>query len=324
MTDPRFAFLVHPLVGWHRRLVGVRRGHARLAIAGEAGIEAVGAAGQIALPTATGYVPGLILTVPDTATQLVADQGRALALQERAGREAVAAGVVAIGLGNALAVVAGRGALLAERLPVPVTTGHAATSWATTQVTLQVLDGARGPVGVLGFKSTVGDAIARMLLATGCEVWVDATGAAAERRAAQIGARFAPMTEVVGRCRVLVGAATTGPMLHPAALRVGTTLIDLALPPTLYPGRLPGEVRVVAGEPLRAPDRVRTDGWGRLWLTVANYGRGCVYACLAEPLALTLTAERGFSEGRRLDLERVEAMGTLLTRNGYVPVVRPR
>lgn len=322
----RFAFLVHPLAPFHRRLLGIRRTHGPLVLGGDAGIDGVGISARIRMPSTAGTVDGLIVAVPDLVERLVADQARALALEDRAAQVAAAEGATVIGLGNALAVVAGRGAALAERTTLPVTTGHAATAWACAAIARDVLADRglpRGPIGILGFQGTVGDAVAALLARDGVEVWVEG-GAAADRRAVAIGARTAALDEILGRCDVLVGASTTGPLLDAGRLRAGTTLVDLALPPTLAPGpRAPG-VTLVAGETLRAPGRLHGRFWGTIWLLLAQYGRGCVYACLAEPMAMAITGETGFSSGRRLDLERVDAIGAVLRHLGYHPVRRPR
>ncbi len=160
---PGFAFLVHPLLHWHRRVMGVRRGHIGLALDHSAGIEAVGVAGSLTMPSNQGPVTGLIVAVPDTAAGLTSDQSRALAHQIRAAEIAIEHGVGAIGLANALGVVAGRGRFLAEQAPVPVTAGHAATAWAAIEITTMVAARQPGPIGVLGFKGTVGEAVAAAL-----------------------------------------------------------------------------------------------------------------------------------------------------------------
>ncbi len=319
-----FAFLIHPLRRWHRRILGVRRGNPTLTIGGPAFIESVGVIGDVWLPTADGPARGLVVGVPDVAGDLAADQQRAFAYQVRAARIAVEHGVRAIGLANALGVVAGRGSALAEVVDVPITPGHAATSWAATEITLKVLRQTGGPVGVLGFKGTVGDAVAAGLSDAGHRVLVDASGAAAVRRARQLGCEPVPVAELAAVARVIVGASTTGPVLDPVLVRGRTTLVDLALPPTLQPGRRRPDLSVVAGEALTLPGRVRADFWGRIWLWMAQYGRGCVFACLAEPMAMARTGAQDFSAGRKLDLLKVRELGRVLVELGYQPVVRAR
>jgi predicted amino acid dehydrogenase len=323
----RFAFLVHPLAGFQRRLMGIRRVHGPLVLGQPAGVDAVGVSAKIRIPTAVGEAEGLIVAVPDLADELVADQSRALALEERAARVAEAEGALVIGLGSALAVVAGRGQPLSQATRLPVTTGHASTAWATAAITKLVLAERglpKGPVAVLGFQGAVGEAVAGLLAQEGVEIWVDGSSPAAEKRARQLGCVPATLAEAVGRCTIVVGASTTGPVLDPALLVPDTTLVDLALPPTLSPGPTPPGFRVVAGEALRVPGRLRGGFWGAIWLLLAQYGRGNVYACLAEPAAMALTGERGWSHGRRLSLESVRTAGSVLTHLGFRPLVRFR
>lgn len=319
---PSFAFLVHPLVGWHRRVAGVRRGHASLLIDGPAGIEAVGVAGRLRFRTEIGEVDGVIVTVPDLADRLVSDQQRALTHLVRAAAVARDEGAQVIGLGSALAVTAGRGRPLAERAGLPVTTGHAATAWAAASITETVHTS--GPVAVLGSKGTVGDAVAARLARRGHTVWVEDAGPRSRRRARDLGARTDSTEAILARCRVVVGASTTGPTVAASALHRGTTLVDVALPPTLRPGRRRAGVRVVAGETLAVPHRVRRTFWGGVWLTMAAYGRGSVFACLAEPLVLALEGGAASRVGRRVRPEELEAVGASLTRAGFMPVVRGR
>jgi predicted amino acid dehydrogenase len=319
---PRFAFLVHPLQGWHRRLLGIRRMHGPLVAEAIGGIEAVGVSARLRLPTSRGEVEGVVVAVPDVAGDLVANQGRALELAARAAAIAESEGARAIGLGNALAVVAGRGAELAARAHVPVTTGHASTAWACSEIVREVLGGGRGPVGLLGFAGTVGDAIAGRLAETAVEVRVEARGAAATRRAAALKCVAVDTIEDVAACAVVVGASTTGPVIDASALRPDAVLIDLALPPTLRPGPVPAGVRRVAGETLSVPGRIHAGFWGAIWLLLAPYPRGTVFACLAEPAAIAA----GYAPpggGRRLDPDAVERAGASLRALGFVPTARP-
>jgi predicted amino acid dehydrogenase len=318
-ADVDFAFLVHPLVRWHRRALGVRLGHLPLALGGPANVDGVGLVATVELETARGDARGVIVAVPDVAEDLAASQGRALVLERRAAQIAVGHGARAIGLGNALSVVAARGSALAGELEVPVTTGHASTAWATVEITRAVLEARgsnQGPVGVLGYRGTVGGAVAACLAEGGARVIVDASGRAA-RLAAKAGCEVVSGPEqVAAAARVLVGASTTGPTLQPSAVQPNTTLVDLALPPTLFPGARPEGLQVLAGERIRVPGALRRGAWGALWLGFAQYGRGCVFACFAEPLALALGGEVPPS-GRRVGPAEVAAAGAALTALGF-------
>ncbi|MFT7521952.1 MAG: putative amino acid dehydrogenase [Kiritimatiellia bacterium] len=318
MSAPRVAFLVHPLMPWQRRVLGVRHMRPELWRPGAAAGEMVSA--RIRCDTSQGPAEAIIISVPALPAQLLRDQPAALELQVEAANRAAELGCQMIGLGSALAVVAGRGQALAERCAMPVTTGNASTAWAAAAITLEVCGDE--PVGVLGFKGTVGDAVAGAL-AEHRTVYVVATGRAA-RRAAQLGCRVVDLDELLAKCRVIVGASTTGPQLQPGRLQPGTVLVDLALPATLAKGERPAGVVELAGETLRWPGRVRGGAWGKLWLAFAGYGRGCVYACLAEPIAAARTDQVPWSQGRRLEVSAVKQAGRTLRDLGFEPVLIAR
>ena len=265
--------------------------------------------------------------MPDLAAELVADQRRALAMQERAATIAQEEGAQAIGLGNALAVVAGRGAELAQRTSLTVTTGQASTAWACVEIAKLAMrrhSTEADPIGVLGFKGTVGDAVAACLANEGYKVVVAGSGKPVKRRAEELGCVHASLEEMLNVSTTLIGASTTGPTLRPEQLNHTRVLIDLALPPTLHRGRRPKGLRVYAGEPLLLPGPIQPGFWGRIWLLMAGYGRNCIYACLAEPLAISLTHSTPWSQGRRLSQQGVQSAGKTLTQLGFEPVLRRR
>lgn len=327
-TQPsRFAFMVHPLVRWQRRILGVRLWHLPLLLGRTLrGVDAVGCIGRLSIPTGSGPVDGFIIAIPDTATELATNQQRASALRIRAAEIAETRGVRAIGLGNALAVVAGRGAELNKTVSAPVTTGHACTAWTCSSITQDAMKKhglTQSPVGIIGFKGTVGDAVALMLRDAGVDVWVTATGRAATR-ATEIGCRVVTEEQMYTQCPVLVGASTTGQELDGARLFATKVLVDLALPPTLKRGTRPRGLYVYAGEPLKVPGRIRSDLFGWIWLKLANYGRGCIYACLAESVIGAIFGTAYCHTKRRLTRTDIDAAGTAIQSLGWTPVLRRR
>lgn len=293
---PRFAFLVHPLVPWVRRLVGVRTLQPRLALGlvDGADLDVVAPIARVGF----GDVDGVVMSVPLLPTQLLADQAFALRAMERAVQ--VAAPVAFVGLGSVLAAVAGRGAALQEACGIPVTTGNAATAWCAAEVTRRVARGRR--VGVLGGRGAVGRAVAELLVEDGLEVVLD--------------------PQDVRAFPVLVGAHTTGGVLDPGLLAPGATLVDVALPPTLS-GPPPPGVTVLAGESLALPPGWRRDVWGHAFHLVAGYGWRSVYACLLEPLvALHEGRTTPYAQGRRLHLADVRAFGRAVKAMGFQPEIR--
>lgn len=262
-----------------------------------------------------------ILGVPALPESLIEDQHAAVRMQREAISIAHALGAHALGFGSALAVVGGRATVAAAQAPLPITTGHAATAWAAVELVRQVGLGIH--VGVLGARSTVGDAIAS-LLAEETSVRVEARGAADHKRAAQVGTEAVTREALLATCDVIVGASTTGPILAPSDLRPGTVFLDLANPPSLRPGPLPTGVVVLAGETLAWPGRVRTGGWGHLWRAFAGYEGGMAYACLAEPIVLAAGLVDPPRGGRRLARAEVRAVGESLKKLGFQPRLHRR
>lgn len=292
----RFAFLVHPLIPFARVLSAVPTVRPGLFV------------GRVRLPDDVapyctlgfGEVEGVIVGVPMLPAQLLADQALALRCMERAVQEA--APVSFVGLGSVLAAVASRGEALEAACGLPVTTGNAATAWAACHITRQVAE-RRGErrVAVLGGKVGVGRAVAEILGAD-LDVAVDP----ADLRA----------------FRLVVGCHGSGGVVDPAALAVGTVLVDVALPRTLS-GPAPRGVTVLAGESVRLPPGWRRDLWGWLFHLVAGYGSRSVYACLLEPLlALRSGRSTAFAQGRRVDPAAVRAVGEVAEAAGFVPEVK--
>ncbi len=314
---PRFAFVVHALTPFHRRVLGLRMVAPSLALGREDGTSPW-RMGRVARLSLDGVAEGVILGVTLDPAQMLADQERAVTRMERVVRmELDREPLDAVGLGSLCAVVGGRGEALAERLPMPVTTGGAATAWALFENTLTVLRarGVEGPVAVCGSTSPVGKVVAALLAGEGLEVHVDGKRGGKGQR---ITVCDSPAAAARG-CPVVVGAGPTGGTLEPAALNDDAVLVDVALPETLT-GRPPPRARVLAGEAVEMPPGWRRDGWGHLYHLLAGYGPTQVFACLIEPLVLAVTRRgRPFALGRRLEVDDVREFGRAASALGFRP-----
>lgn len=313
---PQFAFLVHPLSAGQRRVVGLRLGDLAM-MRGEQGHTEIG---EIARVGIRGVVEGQIMAITILPDELLGDQERALERMVRA-VGLLSPRPAAVGLGSLLAVVAGRGEGLAERVPVPVTTGAAATTWAAIGNTRAAAArlGVR-ELAVLGIHSTAGEAIATALAEEGFRLRLGGHGAAAERLARKINAKLSSEVEAVAGQRLVLGAATTGGTLEPSALAEGTVLLDVALPPTLKPGPRPRGVRVLAAEGLSLPRGFYRGLWGRPYQVLAGYGFSQIYACLAEPMAMAVLGRKEpFALGRRLRPEALREFGEAAKRLDLKP-----
>lgn len=310
---PRFAFLVHALTGFHRRAVGVRSLRPGLALGRRDGT-ALGDVTEICRVGLRGVAEGVVVNVPLTPEQMLADQERALSRMMRAA--ALAGPVGAIGLGSLCAVVAGRGEALAAQVSSPVTTGGAATAWALWQNTRRVLAVRPGPVGIVGSSGAVGGAVAALLAEDGVALRLDHPRAA---RGVPGATAFAGPAEAVEGCEIIVGAGPTGATLPAEAVKPGAVIIDVALPATAR-GRLPRGVRVLAGEAVCLPAGWDRDGWGWLYHVLAGYGPTQVFACVIEPLVLAaIGRDRPFALGRKIEIEAIRTFATAAEGFGFKP-----
>jgi predicted amino acid dehydrogenase len=305
MPEPAlFAFLVHPLTPFQRRVMGVRRGHFGAAI----GLKALDLqAGELCRFGVGEALEGSVIALPHLPGALLEDQGGAVDAMKQV-TDALE-GVQAVGLGSLLAVVGGRGEELAGRVDVPITTGAAATAWAAAGNALEVAR-AKGEerVAVLGFGGAVGEAVARLLVKAGLEVLAVGQGLAPGRRAEELGVSLCEVEAALGATRVVVGAATSGGSLDPGCLQPGTVLVDVALPSTLAPGPVPPGVRILAGEAMELPPGWKRGFWGWLYHFISGYGPGQIYACLAEPLVMAAQGRtRPYARGRSVDPVDLEA-----------------
>ncbi len=261
-----------------------------------------------------GVAEGVIIGLPLTPAQMLGDQERALTRMMRAA--ALAGDVSAIGLGSLCAVVASRGEALAERVPVPVTTGAAATSWALWRNARAVLREREGPVAIIGASGAVGGAVAALLAEEGVTLRLDHPRAA---RGVPGAVACASPAEAAQGCAVIIGAGPTGATLPAEAVSPGAVVIDVALPNTII-GRPPRGARVLAGEAVSVPDGWWRDGWGLIYQILAGYGPFQVFACLVEPLVLAATGRgASFALGRKVDPAVVREFGEAAERLGFRP-----
>ena len=323
----RFVFLVHPFTSGVRRVAALRTARPGLAFGRNPRVTEDDArqVARLVVEAGPGLVEGVIVTVPLLPHELIDDQERALLLM-RAALSRAGGAVDVVGLGSLLAVVAGRGVGLQRHIWQPVTTGAAATAWAAAE-NARAAARARGvwphgPVAVLGYGGTVGEAVASLLLSDGAErLQVVARGPVA-RRAKRAGLQvFEEAEAAVAGCSVVVGAATTGGVLSARALDPRCVLVDVAIPRTLSGRPLQGQ-RVLSGEALLPPSSYRRGRWGSLYHVLAGYGPRHLFACLAEPMLMALEGRREpYAQGRRVTSQALRDIRRAGRRWGFSPVL---
>lgn len=324
----RFGFLAHAVSPEHRNQVrmmhtlgGAVPGagpavHVVLpavrTVASASGARCTGEVRQLA------YEAAEILRHPNLARRLVVEEVRQLA----------EAGAGVVGLGGATSMVGDHGLRTAEDVGVPLTSGNSLTAYSAWQALRSVADqvGTRPEdtvVGVLGFPGAVATAVARLLLDDGfrLELVHRRAGSAEDRLLAELPSdavdRVRLGSDLAGcldRTTLLVAASSTGGLIDPAVLRPGTVVLDVALPRDVLGPTRREDVLVLDGGLVSAGPELTIDAGGPLAPSRSLNG------CLAETIVLALEERaESWSLGRRLDVDRVRAIGQLAARHGLRP-----
>ena len=252
------------------------------------------------------------MSIPLLPEEMIEDQERALSLLQRAYRMGLAeyGNIDAVGLGSLCSVVASRGVELQKLIPVPVTTGNAATAWCMyAHIQKRVIT---DPIAILGSLSPVGQVLCRLLHQAKYEIRVDK-----KRAAKRYGWRYGNPEEIVREASLVMGCGPTGPVLDGETLDPGAEVIDVALP-----GSIRGAVHnmVYQGEGMSMPSSWKRGFWGPLYHLVSGYGWNTVLACLIEPLVVvSLGRNEGLALGSRIDPQAVLDFGAEAERLGFEP-----
>ena len=112
-----------------------------------------------------GRAEGRLYEIPMDARAILADSARALDLMEQAVDDAIGWGARIVGLGSMTGIVGNRGAFLAERHPIAVTTGNSLTVYATLRNLEHYcealgIDLADEEVAVVGIPGSIATAVA--------------------------------------------------------------------------------------------------------------------------------------------------------------------
>ena len=255
-------------------------------------------------------IEGIVMSIPLLPDEMIENQEYALSLLHRAYRIGLAeyGNIDAVGLGSLCSVIASRGVELQRRIPVPVTTGNAATAWCMyAHVQQKVIN---DPIAVLGSLSPVGQVLCRLLHQNGYEIYVDK-----KRAAKKYGWNYGTPEEIVQGASLVLGCGPTGPVLDGEALEPNAEVIDVALP-----GSIRGVVHnmVYQGEGMSMPDSWKRGFWGPLYHIVSGYGWNTVLACLIEPLiVVSLERNKGLALGSRIEPQAVLDFGAEAKRLGF-------
>jgi len=242
------------------------------------------------------------------------------------GRLAQRLGARILGLGAFTSVVGDGGVTVAQRLGIPVTTGHSLT----VAVVVEALEEAarsRGiqpessSVAVVGATGSIGSACAELLAPRVAElVLVGQRGSRLAKVEAQVreaGARLVRASTHIEDVResrlVLCVTSAVMPVIQPEHLKRGAVVCDVALPPDVSPrvARERDDVLVIGGGMVDVPGEV---DFG------FDFGLppGKAYACMAEPMVLALEGQyESYSLGKQVRVDQVRDIAQLARKHGF-------
>jgi 3-acetyloctanal aminotransferase len=263
---------------------------------------------------------GRIYVVPLLPEEILANPRQALGFMGEAVDQAAEWGARLVGLGALTGVVGGRGAQMARRGPLPVTTGNCLTvhaaleNLAATLADLD-LDLAGETVAVVGIPGSIASAVATLLRSRCRELLLVARQPSepASQLARQLGAElFLEVPPAVARARVVLSATSSGNCIDQAWLRPGTVVLDVAVPRDVRgTGPERDDVLILTGGLARLPEGLGADS-DFVW-----FHHGVVPCCFAETVVLALEDRaESWSLGRELAPERIAEVGALAGPHG--------
>jgi len=244
-------------------------------------------------------------------------------------------GAEVAGLGAFTGVVGDGGVTVAERSPIPVTTGNSLTIAAGVRSLFRAademsIDAAGATAVVVGATGSIGAACVELIAPRVAHVILVARN---ETRLRKFHERIREMlpcsssatTDVGAAVRradlVLTATTSTSEVIEPEDLRTGAVVCELSLPHDVS-RRVAAErpdVLVVEGGNMRAPGDMR-------WWRVREPGtpfdmglpQGTALACMSETMVLALENRcESYTLGRGIDLAKVREIDALAERDGF-------
>jgi acetylornithine/succinyldiaminopimelate/putrescine aminotransferase/predicted amino acid dehydrogenase len=264
-----------------------------------------------------------VIAVPFTCDQAVACM-RAGQLEQLAAlvREGVALarglGCQVLGFGGYTSIVTDNCRAIAED-HLALTSGNSLTVHAGVEALWRGLGREGEVIGVVGATGNIGAMLAELVSERAGEVVLfgrKGSGARLERVRPRLRCPSRVETDLEGlrACAGVLSASNApSPIIWPAHLAGGVTRVicDLAVPQDVAPA-VAAQVRVIRGGLLRLP--LGQDlGIGGL-----SPEPGCVYACLAESLAMGFSGQREHLSYGALDRQGVALAGELAARHGFL------
>jgi predicted amino acid dehydrogenase len=272
------------------------------------------------------FMPEQMLTLP--REHVYAKIVRAIEIGAELGAEVA-------GLGAFTGVIGDAGVTIAQRSPIPVTTGNSLTIFAGVQSLLRGaremdVDLAQATLVVIGATGSIGSACVELLGPHVAHIVLVARNETRLRHfhddvAGRHPCTFSHTTDVRAAVPqgqlVLTASSSTQEIVEPEDLRTGAVVCELSLPHDVgrRVARERPDVLVTEGGNMRVPGNPR-------FARVREPGRdfdlglppGTALACMSETMVLALEDRREcYTLGRGIDLAKVREIGALATRDGF-------
>jgi len=341
----KFAFLVHPLSEESKALMDIHQSRGpkerwggdlldfcknlHLSIAAYHRSERPGAPPAVrdvdelaGLVSQTGAIAhGRLYEIPMDAGEILEDPSRAVQYMEQAVDLAAQWGAELVGLGSMTGIVGGQGSYLAQRGPLPVTTGNCLTVYAALQNLYNAcrrmdVDLTRQTVAIVGVPGSIASAAATILAPQCGRLLLVGRRASPQARqlADQLGGELLlDIPAALRQASVVVSATSTGDCIDQHWLQPGSMVVDVAVP-TDVQGNGPerSDVLILSGGLARVP---RTSSLDSLFLM---FNQGMVPSCLGETITLAMeNRPECFSLGRNLSVDRVLEIGAIAREHGF-------
>lgn len=278
-------------------------------------------------------IEGHFIILPLLPDQLIsADKEKVVDQIVSAGQLAEQLGAQIIGLGSLTAVIGKNGEEVADRLKVPVTTGHsyaAATALESLFKAARIMeiDPGRARVTVLGATGSIGSVCARILAHQVGELnliarngkkltdLAEAIGAVRPGSTLETALINTPkMYELLAKSQLILTAASVRePFLPVDHLPSGAVVCDVAMPKNIIPDSLAkrNDILVIDGGLVKPPGNVQFH---------FNFGLppGLAHPCISETMILALEGRfERYSIGHNLSPDRVREIYQLGQKHGF-------
>ena len=264
---------------------------------------------------------GRVYEIPCTPKKILEDPATAIEHTAAAVEMAADWGAGIVGLGSLTSVVGGHGQYIAEKSPIPVTTGNSLTVYAALQNLEHAcselgIDLSSETVTVIGIPGSIATAAARMLHGKVGRLLLVA------RRSSQRANRIAKeldsellfeIPSALAQSRLILSATSSGNCIAQEMVQAGSVVIDVGVPTDVTRStRRRDDVLIISGGLVDVPQSFL----GKSMLLSFHFG--LVPGCLAETINLALeNRPENFSLGRDLSVDKIEEIGAIATSHGF-------